>query len=311
MSKGAIAGGALLGLTAIFLYDYLAESWVSILEGPQSWNGASLVGACLLYLIYYLYQGNQWRMILRDFGESVSLGVALKYYLTANLLAYIPGKIAAAAGVVALAHREKISSWQMGGTWFCFQVYTLVSLGVVLVLGELVLERTVLHLSTWWVVGITFAAAMILVSPPVSSLVRRGLSRWLPQEPYLNKLSLPRHLWHVVVFSVSWGLKLGIFFLLFQALSEERVGFEDGAVIGLLSLAGYLVGRLVFLVPAGLGVMETGIVVWLSTHYPQAFCTWYVSLFRVVTILVLVVSWLLVVMVRRSDAERASGDAQG
>lgn len=293
MKKGFVTA-FLLGLVWICLYLYLRESWQTILAGPGYFDGVSLAGACGLYLLYYLYQGEQWRLILRDFGEKISYSSALRFYLTANVLAYVPGKVLPFLGVVAMAHRQKISSLGMAATWFAFQVYTFVSLGIVLILGQFFLRSPVFPDYVWWLVGGCFFASLILVLPSVTRLIRRVMRRFVSQEVTLARIPLSRHCLHGGLFAGSWTLKLGIFSLLFRTLSPIELEFEDCLIIGLITLAGYLAGRLVIWVPAGLGVMEGGIIVWLSSFYAEASCVWYAGLFRLVTISVLSASWVFV-----------------
>lgn len=212
-------------------------------------------------LLAYLYSASLWGLLVREIGGPVlGLGPSLRVFFTANLGRYLPGKVWQLAGLAYLARREGVSAGTAAGAALLGQGLSLagaclVGLGVLLSGAE---GQGVGR-------GITAAAGLLLLLVLTFPAILRPLLRRLLRRV---KGPVPGPLWPdqafgvrwLGLYTVAWILQGGAFWLLGLSL-----GMGIPPLLGLSVFpAAYLLGYLAVFAPAGAGVREGFLIVFLT-----------------------------------------------
>jgi len=223
------------------------------------WGLLLLSGSVLL--LGYLYSASLWGLLVKELGgPGVDTRVALRVFFTANLGRYLPGKVWQLAGLAYLARREGIPGAIATGAALLGQAFSLA--GATLVgLGVLLRGGWGWDLGGRWVAGVLLALLLVmtfpaLIRPLVRTLIRR------------SKGPVPGALWPdqafgvrwLGLYAVSWVLQGGAFWILAGSL-----GMALDPLLGLSVFpAAYLLGYLALFAPAGIGVREGFLIVFLT-----------------------------------------------
>jgi glycosyltransferase 2 family protein len=222
---------------------------------------APLLGSIVLLVIGYFISAALWgRMVHELGGPSLPSRDAVRIFMIANLGRYIPGKVWQIAGLAALAKKRGVPASVAGAAAILGQVIalagaTVVGLGVFFgpnqewrIYGELGLLATTLLL--------------ILVSIPASLDTLVGLLF------RLAKMDPPARRYGRSTFGVRWlifyVLNWGVYALAFWLLYLGFQPFEPFLRVGPAFAAAYVIGYVTLFAPAGVGVRETAIIVFLS-----------------------------------------------
>jgi uncharacterized membrane protein YbhN (UPF0104 family) len=212
-------------------------------------------------LLAYLYSASLWGLLVRELGgPEVGSLVSLRVFFTANLGRYLPGKVWQLAGLAYLARREGVpagtaTSAALLGQAFSLAGATLVGLGVLIGggWGWEMGRKSVAVLLLGLLVVMTFPA---ILRPLLRTIIRRV------------KGSVPGPLWPdqafgvrwLGLYAVSWVLQGGAFWILAMSLGAPMM-----PVLGLSAYpAAYLLGYLAVFAPAGAGVREGFLIVFLN-----------------------------------------------
>jgi len=208
-------------------------------------SGALLVG--------YLYSAALWGLMVRELGGPVIPTLAaLRIFFTANLGRYLPGKVWQLAGLAYLARGEGVTAPTATAAALLGQLFSLA--GATLVgLGVLLKSEMGGALGGGWSMGIGVAFLGVLTLPAILRPLLKKLMKRAEGEP-------PGPLWPEKAFGVrwlglyalSWIIQGGAFWLLVRGL-----GMELDLLLGVTIFpAAYLLGYIVILAPAGIGVRE-------------------------------------------------------
>jgi len=212
-------------------------------------------------LLGYLYSAALWGILVKELGgPDPGMLASLRVFFTANLGRYLPGKIWQLAGLAMLARREGVPAGTatvaaLLGQAFSLAGATLVGLGVLLG-GEWGWEggrRVLAGLVLGLLLAVTFPAVL---RPALRAMIRRARGTvpgalWPDQAFGVRWLGL---------YAVSWILQGGAFWILAMSLGAPLTPF-----LGLSAYpAAYLLGYLALFAPAGAGVREGFLIVFLS-----------------------------------------------
>lgn len=217
--------------------------------------------SCGTLLLGYLYSAGLWGSMVRELGgPELGILTAWRVFFTANLGRYIPGKLWQIAGVALLARREGVSAGTATGAAVMGQLLslggaTLVGLGVLLQWeGEGPWSGT-------WVAG---AVAGLMVLATVPAVLRPLLQALLRK----TRAGVPGPFWPEQTFGIRWLLFYGLSWVIQGVAFKLMVasfGVELGWVQGVAMFpAAYLLGYIAFFAPAGLGVREGSLILFLS-----------------------------------------------
>ena len=225
---------------------------------PRWWI-LSLSGVVLL--LAYLYSASLWGLLVRELGgPEVDTPTSLRVFFTANLGRYLPGKVWQLAGLTYLARREGVPAGTAAAAALLGQAFSLA--GATLVgLGVLLGGGWGFEGGRRWVAGVVLALLAVMTFPAVLRPMARGVIRRASG-------AVPGDLWPdrafgvrwLGLYAVSWILQGGAFWILGMSLGR--------AMDGLLGLsvypAAYLLGYLAVFAPAGAGVREGFLILFLD-----------------------------------------------
>jgi hypothetical protein len=216
----------------------------------------------VLLLLAYLYLASLWGLMVRDLGGP-PLGVveSLRVWFTANLGRYLPGKVWQVAGLAYLAGREGVTAATatasaLLGQGFSLGGATVVGLGVLLGGGGWAEE-----IGGGWSAAGLLGLLVILTFP---GILKPLLRLWFR----LFRKEIPASFRPDQVFGVRWLLLYALGWLLqgiaFWCLTRG-LGLELGAVMGIAAYpAAYVLGYVMIFAPAGIGVREGFLIVFLD-----------------------------------------------
>lgn len=254
-----------LVLTAVILYFLIQQvmrHWPAISE--YSWNvhygylGLSI----LLAQVSFLLQAQGWRLIIREFGHSVTLAEAFKISYLSNLGRYIPGKVWQVFGILYLTSQKGIPAETSGASFVLWQMFSIPAAFLAFVISariepSIIIDRIAFigETSTWLMTGgvIVLCAVLILYPSPFLSLIN-ALLRYFKRPAIEFKMDKSIALQIFTVYFVIW-IVLGLAFWLF--LHAVSGYWEPGPIeaIGIFSIA-YQIGYLVLFAPGGFGPRE-------------------------------------------------------
>lgn len=233
-----------------------------------------LVGSVVVLAAGYALSGWLWaRMVVEMGGPRLSPAAAVRVYMVANLGRYVPGKVLQIAGMAWLARREGVAP----GTAMAAAV---VGQGVALLgatavgLGAFFGPNTAYRTVGWIGVGLTLAF-VVATSVPASALVLERLWRRLAgaraggtdtEAAGDDPAARPGFgLRWTAAYALNWGVYAAAFWLFFLGLE----GWTPFLTAGPAFAAAYLVGYLFVFAPAGAGIRESALVVFLLPVLPR------------------------------------------
>jgi hypothetical protein len=253
----------LTGLVTVFILRQvgLTGSAVAELE-PARWPVTSWAhfGLSLVLLAGgYLVSGALWgRMVEELGGARLAPATAAGVYFLANLGRYVPGKVWQLVGLAALARRHGVAPTVAAGAAVLGQITALAGAAVMGGLAFLTNpDPTRTALAAAWLVGVV----VLLAVPPIfrrlvaaaARAARTEVPETLEGDPWFGAR------W-VALYALNWA----IYGLAFWALAA---GFGlPGGVLESASgfAAAYLLGYLAIFAPAGIGIREGFLVVFLD-----------------------------------------------
>ena len=165
-----------LVLTAVILYFLIQQvmrHWPAISE--YSWNvhygylGLSI----LLAQVSFLLQAQGWRLIIREFGHSVTLAEAFKISYLSNLGRYIPGKVWQVFGILYLTSQKGIPAETSGASFVLWQMFSIPAAFLAFVISariepSIIIDRIAFigETSTWLMTGgVIVLCAVLIINP--------------------------------------------------------------------------------------------------------------------------------------------------
>lgn len=223
---------------------------------------ALMAVSCGILLAGYGISAALWgRMVLDLGGPALPLGAAVRVYMVANLGRYVPGKVWQIAGLAMLGRQVGVPPPVAAGAAVAGQ-------GISLVAATLVGFGTLFGgsgpLAGWggWVGG-ALAAALVLVlaAPKVFRAFVGTFFRLARREPPEELSGVHAFRW-LVAFVLNWVV-YGLAFQFFVA----SFGF-GGPVLPVVAAfpAAYVLGYLMIFAPAGIGVREGFLVIFLAPY---------------------------------------------
>ena len=249
-------------LVLFFLVRQFVINWDELTTARLNWRLRAhfLVASALVTWLMYGILILSWRRFLLGWSQPIPLATAVRIWAVSSLGKYIPGKIWAIAGMAIMAQRAGVAPWAATTSAILMQGLAVGS-GVVVVgiLGTYGLElhyhwiRTALY-------GLAAASAVgigLLVFPAISArLTRRFTSTTVPAAGASTiGFGIAANL-------LAW-MGYGVAFWLLAHGSLPDLVLPLPTAVGAFT-ASYLVGLLAVLMPGGLMVRETFLVLMLQ-----------------------------------------------
>ena len=289
-----------IGLAFYFITRLIGDQWASVRNGVRHVDWRWVIIGLVLFEIYWGYQILLWKRVMKLLGSPLSFYDAMRLYFTNNLLAYIPGKVANVAGMAAVAKRDNISRLHMVSTVVLFQVYSIISGTVLILVMSLVSDgkvRRLIHAEWMPVLIFTAIISVVMISPWAMRAIFRIARKLMGREIQDIHLSLVSHLVHLVRYFFSW-------FILGAALCFfiSAFGHEYSLQISLISVtvvfvASYIIGLIAFFVPVGLGITELGLVYGFMKLFEPVQAIGGAASLRLASITTTVISFFLLMLI--------------
>lgn len=224
-----------------------------------NWGLIGLSSALLL--LAYLYSAALWGLMVGEIGAyEVGFVPSLRVFFTANLGRYLPGKLWQIAGLAYLAKGEGVPAPAATGAAILGQAFSLA--GATLVGGGILLGngRGPAFGGAWAAAGLL----VLLLVATIPGILKGLLGFWFR----LAKRDVPKgfrpdHAFGVRwmgLYAIGWTLQGLAFWVLVRGL-----GFDASLLQGVPAFpAAYVAGYLVLFAPAGVGVREGMLVVFLG-----------------------------------------------
>ena len=297
-----IATIAIIVMAIVFIGTLIGEQWELVKKGPETVVWSRLFAGLLLFEVYWVYQIFFMRHVISSMGTSLSLIQASYMYFTSNLLAYIPGKVANFIGMAALAKRISVSRTHTVTTVMLLQIYSLVSGTFLITLLSIVSNEKIGRLlPDKWIplLAVVALAGIISVSPLILKPVFHAIRRITGREIKDINLSFLEHIFHVGRFSLSWFILGAAMWLIVSSFGVSPLGAVPMMSVTVVIIAGYLMGLLAIIVPAGFGVAELGFVYGFMKLYEPAQAVWGAASFRLTALSTTVISFVVILTLNK------------
>lgn len=230
-------------------------------------SGLVLFGSAAVLLLGFGISGWLWSVMVSELGEDrPGLWGALRIVFTANLGRYLPGRLWQIAGLAVLAGRNGMSRTVAGIAGVLGQAFALAAVAVLA--SPALIARGGGEGRAWAVALGVLALFVVLASIP--ALVEAGLRIAVrmarlssgPARPVARLFGVRWLAWYLMNWTVY-----GVAFVLFV----RGLGFSAGW-LELVSAfaAAYLLGYVAVFAPAGLGVREGFLIVFLTPQLASA-----------------------------------------
>jgi uncharacterized membrane protein YbhN (UPF0104 family) len=260
----------LLALIVVFVGRSLAGSWGDIMHHPWHINWPLLVAGFLLLVAQELSFGAIWRAIVGRMGFALPWATALRIYLTAEFVRYIPGNVWHVLTRVTLAERagvpkaygfasmtvELATKLATAALTFALSLFAWTNLGH--------LGLGLNHLAP---IGLAILGVPLLLVGLHPRLLEFGLNRalkLLKRDPIALSLAYRDIGQIVLTWLGSWLLGGLGFWLAVQAVAPLHASVAVALVcVGIYAL-GWDIGFLSFITPSGLFFREGAVALLLS-----------------------------------------------
>jgi len=289
-----------------FLISILFKNWHQVKEYDFSFDLTFFLLGFAVALLHAFFSSFIWRMIVIkvDAQASVDVLTAFKIYNYSLLGKYVPGKIFSSVGRVYFGRKEDLSARHLGAAAvfeLAFSSIAEFTLGLFFLI-LFIKDFSYLNRHVFLIVTVMIALGVVLVHPKVTGWLINSLLRKINKEP-LEDSSFPDYIsmLRITAFSLIPPLTHAFSFAL---LSKAVLG--DIQIDLLFLMGGYIVsallGHISFIVPAGLGVREGFLVIYLKKALALPLATFLSLLSRVWFVLadmVLIASTFLIVKLNR------------
>jgi glycosyltransferase 2 family protein len=290
-----------------FVGSFVQRHWEEVRRVPSGLDplavGIYLTGTGA----YFLYQGLVWKMMYASHGYAIGTRRVLTMYLSAILLAYVPGKVGASLGVAAQARAAlvpapvsvylffraqllflfaglmasvTVSFFVPGDVWLPAPIRLGAAIAIVVVLAAAIVSRTAMQRGF---------AALIRLARLEGTIVPVGRAVWLRDLGLLY---------------ASWFLYGGAFWWLVKGCGGDVAAPLPFAQVSLVLTMSYLGAYLAVFVPAGLGILEATLIVGLDRFLEAGAAVWVAIGHRVLTVLLSVALLLALLAVGRLTRRR-------
>ena len=223
-------------------------------------NFPLFVASSLLLMIGYAISATNWAYIVNDLGgPQIPKADAIRLFMIANLGRYIPGKIWQIAGLTALAKDRGVPPGTAVGAAVLGQGIALVAAaGLGIGLYYVILPPGYFGLISIVLIG----SVVVLATIPVS--FKAGAKLWLHfmGSQTIETPSPTSGLRWLLLYFVNWIVYALAFWMMVASFDSDISLIPVAAAFP----AAYVLGYLMIFAPAGLGVREGFLIVFLSPH---------------------------------------------
>jgi hypothetical protein len=216
--------------------------------------------SCAALLAGYVASAGIWRRMVADMGgPRLPLLLAGEIYLVANLGRYVPGKLWQIAGLAVLARQRGVPVALSTAAAVLGQA---VALGGAALVGTAALAGQGERFGVWS--GVLLGGLVLLIGVAlVPSMQRRAVGLWFRLAGRGGEAvttSAGATVAWLVLYTLNWILYAGAFLLLVRSFALPG----EALVVASAFAAAYVLGYAAIFAPAGIGVREGFLVLFLS-----------------------------------------------
>jgi uncharacterized membrane protein YbhN (UPF0104 family) len=259
-----IAQLALTVLVTWFIVHRVGLDWTALQElDPVAWrpHPVALAASCALLLLAMFMNAALWARVVRDLGGAhIPLRQAIPLFMIANLGRYVPGKVWQIAGLAALASARGVRPITATGAALLGQ-------------GLSVLAATAIGLSAFltgpesvrpWGLAAAAVMALVILFTAIPRSFHAGARLWfrLARAEAPPQLDSVHGLQWLALYALNWVVLALSFWVLVASfgVSAQLVPIASAFA------AAYVVGYLFIPAPAGVGIREGFLIVFLTPH---------------------------------------------
>lgn len=266
MSKPALVS-VKLTLTVVVTWFVLAAVGLSVEDiraldlGGWTLRWLPLIGSAVVLAGGFAISGVLWGKLVHELGgPELGRRDAVRIYMVANLGRYVPGKIWQIAGLAALARSRGIPASIATAAAVLGQLIALCS-ATLLGMGVFFGANEEWRLYGWIGLVVTLLLCLAISVPATLDRIVGTLFRLARKDPPGRRFGRSTFGVRWISFYVlNWGVYATAFWLLYLGLQP----FEPFLRIGPAFAAAYVMGYIVLFAPAGGGVREGALVLFLS-----------------------------------------------
>jgi len=216
--------------------------------------------SCVVLFAGYVASAAIWSRMVTDLGgPRLPAGAAVRVYFVANLGRYVPGKLWQIAGMAVLAHRLGVPASISTAAAVLGQA---VALGGAVLVGAAALSSGNGLTGIWTLAFLAVLAALLAVAL-VPALNRRAVGLWFRlarrSEAHVQPSGATTLRW-LALYTLNWTMYAAAFLLLVRSFDLPGAGVQVASAFA----AAYVLGYAALFAPAGIGVREGFLVLFLS-----------------------------------------------
>ncbi len=219
------------------------------------------LASCVLLLGAYFVSAALWGRIVADLGgPRLPAFEAVRLFMIANLARYLPGKIWQIAGLAVLARRRGVPASTATAAAVLGQGFALVGATLVGTGALLAGPPGIRH---WGIIGAGTLGLAVMIGL-IPAVFDRIVALWfrLARQDRPPHLSSAHGLGWVAAFTANWAL----YAFSFQVLAASFGHAGHPVAIASAFAAAYVLGYLMIFAPAGVGVREGALLVFLTPY---------------------------------------------
>ena len=261
------AGVVIAAAAFWFLAARLVRDWHQIPFDQLHFQPLLLAASFVLLLVFHLpLYGYAWKLILRALGAELPLRRSIAIFAVAQIGKYAPGKVWFTLGRMSLAKNEGIAEDRTMVSVIIELAFALLAATGLFGLAVLLIPHEQIPRAAYLLFLLAPLSLAAVYPPILNRIIHSALAR-LKRPLFQLQMSYPRVLGILVLYALDWALQGVCCFVLinsFYPLPLSRLP----VLLGGYAMS-WMLGFLVLIAPAGLGIREGVYTVILRTVMPE------------------------------------------
>lgn len=262
-----VIGVVIAGAALWFLAVRLVRDWHQIPRGQLHFQPLLLGASFVLLIVFHLpLYGYAWRLILHALGAELPLGKSIAIFSVAQIGKYAPGKVWFTLGRMSMAKNEGIPEDRTMVSVVIELAFSLLAATLLFGLAVLLIPREQIPRAVY-LLFLLAPLSLVAVYPPILNRIIRFTLARLKRPLFELRMSYPRILRILVLYVLDWALQGACCFVLISSFYPMPLS-RLPVLLGGYAMS-WMLGFLVLIAPAGLGIREGVYTIILKTVMPE------------------------------------------